>query len=212
MGQFKGLFESPKQPVPKMLMVTTPVSRLANVRYAHPLNIPDSAEVSSSNEFDHALLSSHMSKDVFKKQDIGSNRGRIPSTIVPVNNPGSTKQIIQDRCQTRVTEAKHNLAYARSEDGANHTTIKSPTSRVNPSCNTLNDLSTFLELSPLSCNKGTCGDQNLDNDIIRSLIDDNDRTMSNLSDSGEILPLVDRENTNSYKGEVNRKTIYVLYK
>ena len=137
-----------EQPVPKMLKVTTPVSRSANVRSVHPLNIPESAEVSSSNESDHALLSSHMSKGVFKKQDIGSNHGRIPNTIVSVNNPSSTKQTIQERCQTRVTEAEHNLACAWSEDGANHTTTKSPIGRVDPSCNALNDLSTFLELFP----------------------------------------------------------------
>ncbi|CAK9133318.1 unnamed protein product, partial [Ilex paraguariensis] len=66
---------------------------------------------------------------VLKKQDIDSNHGRISSTIVSVKNPGSTKQTIQERCQTRVIEAEHNLACARSKDGANHTTTKSPTGR-----------------------------------------------------------------------------------
>ncbi|CAK9153579.1 unnamed protein product [Ilex paraguariensis] len=102
-----------------MLKVTTPVSRSVNVRFVHPLNIPESAEV------------------------------------------------IQQRCQTRAIEAEHNLACARSEDGANHTTIKSPTGRVDPSCDALNDLSTLLELSLRSHNKdlatlnsisGICGD------------------------------------------------------
>ncbi|CAK9148804.1 unnamed protein product [Ilex paraguariensis] len=185
------------------------------------MDIPESAEVSSSNKSDHALLSSCMSKGIFKKQDIGSNRGSIPSTIVLVDNLGYTKQTIQEKCQTRATEAEHNLAYARSEDGANHTTTKSPTSRVDPSCDALNDLSSFLELSPRSRNKafpplsdlatlnsipGICGDQNLDNDIIGALFDDNDRSISIFSDSGEILPLVDGENANPCEGEVNSKT------
>ncbi|CAK9179646.1 unnamed protein product [Ilex paraguariensis] len=135
-----------------MLKVTTPISRSANVRSVHPLNIPESAE---------------------------------------------------------------------SEDGANHTTIKSPTGRVDPSCDALNDLSTFLELFPRSRNKafpplldlatlnsipGICGDQILDNDIIGALFDDNDRTMSILSGSGEILPLVYGEHTNLCEWEVNSKT------
>ncbi|CAK9171303.1 unnamed protein product, partial [Ilex paraguariensis] len=122
-----------KETVPKMLKVTTPVSRSTNVQSAHPLNIPESTKVSSSNESDHTLLSSRMSMGVFKKHDIGLNRGRIPSTIVPVDNRGSTKQTIQERFQTRVIEAEHNLACAWSEDGANHTTRKSPTGRVDPS-------------------------------------------------------------------------------
>ncbi|CAK9156934.1 unnamed protein product, partial [Ilex paraguariensis] len=179
-------------------------------------HIPESAEVSSSNESDHALLSSCISKGIFKKQDIGSNCGSIPSTIVPVDSLGSTKQTIQERCQTRATEAEHNLACARSEDGANHTTTKSPTSRVNPSCDALNDLSSFLELSPRSRNKafpplsdlatlnsipGICGDQNLDNDIIGALFDDNDRSISIIFNSGEILSLVDGENVNPCEGE-----------
>ncbi|CAK9141694.1 unnamed protein product [Ilex paraguariensis] len=159
----KDCLNSQEQPAPNMLKVTTPVSRSANVRSVHPLNIPESTEV------------------------------------------------IQERCQTRATEVEHNLACTRSEDGANHTTIKSPTGRVDPSCDALNDLSTFLELSSRSRNKafpplpdlatlnsipGICGDQNLDNDIIGALFDDNDRTMSILSDSDEILPLVDGEHTN----------------
>ncbi|CAK9163212.1 unnamed protein product [Ilex paraguariensis] len=198
-----------------MLKVTTPVSRSTNVRYVHPLNIPKSAEVSSSNESDHALLSSRMTKGIFKKQDIGSNRGRILSVIVPVDNLGSIKQVIQERCQTRATEAEHNLTCTWTEDGANHTTIKSPTGKIDPSCDALNDLSNFLELSPRSCNKdlatlnfipGICGDQNLDNDITEVLFDDNDQTMSILSDSGEILPLVDGEHTNPCEGKVNSKT------
>ncbi|CAK9179654.1 unnamed protein product, partial [Ilex paraguariensis] len=81
-----------KQPTPKMLKATTPTSRSANVRFVHPLNISESAKVSSSNEYDHALLSARMSKSIFKKHDIGSNRGRIPSTIVPVDNLSSIKQ------------------------------------------------------------------------------------------------------------------------
>ncbi|CAK9133189.1 unnamed protein product, partial [Ilex paraguariensis] len=173
-----------------MLKVTTPISRSANVRSVHPLNIPESVE------------------------DICLNRGRIPSTIVPVDNPGSTKQTIQERCQTRATEGEHNLACVRLEDGANHTTTKSHTRRVDPSCNALNDLSTFLELSPRSRNKdlatlnsipGICRDQNLDNDIIRGLFDDNDRSISILFDSVEILPLVNGEHTNPCEGEVNSK-------
>ncbi|CAK9158767.1 unnamed protein product [Ilex paraguariensis] len=169
----KDCLNSQEQPVPKMLKVTTPVSRSANVRLVHPLNIPESTEA------------------------------------------------LQERCQTRATEAEHNLACVRLEDGANHSTIKSLTSRVDPSCDALNDLSNFLELSPRSRNKafpplpdlatlnsipGICGDQNLDNDIIGALFDDNDRTMSILSGSGEIFPLVDGENANPCEGEVNSKT------
>ncbi|CAK9161693.1 unnamed protein product, partial [Ilex paraguariensis] len=58
----KDCLNSQKQPVPKMLKVTTPISRSANVQFVHPLNILESAEVSSSNECDHALFSSRMSK------------------------------------------------------------------------------------------------------------------------------------------------------
>ncbi|CAK9144948.1 unnamed protein product, partial [Ilex paraguariensis] len=146
----KNCLNSQEQLAPKMLKVTTPISRSANVRFVHPLNFPESAEV------------------------------------------------IQERCQTRAIEAEHNLACTRIEDGANHTTIKSLTGRVDPSCDALNNLSTFLELSPRSRNKafpplpdlatlysivGICEDQNLDNDIIGALFDDNDRTISILSDS-----------------------------
>ncbi|CAK9165178.1 unnamed protein product [Ilex paraguariensis] len=81
----KDCLNSQEQLALKMLKVTTPVSRSANVRSVHPLNISESTRVSSSNECDHALLSSRMSKGIFKKQDIGLNRGRIPSAIVPVD-------------------------------------------------------------------------------------------------------------------------------
>ncbi|CAK9147797.1 unnamed protein product, partial [Ilex paraguariensis] len=174
-----------EQPVPKMLKVTTPVSRSANVRSVHPLNI-------------QSLL-----KWV-----------RQTNLIIHSFHPACPRTI-QERCQTRATEAEHNLACARSENGANYTTTKSPTGRVDPSCDALNDLSTFLELSMRSHNKdlatlnsipGICGDQNLDNDIIGALFDDNDRTMSILSGSGEILPLVDGENVNPSEGKVNSKT------
>ncbi|CAK9165584.1 unnamed protein product, partial [Ilex paraguariensis] len=116
----KDCLNSQEQPVPKMLKVTTPVPRSANVRSVHPLNILESAE------------------------DIGSNRERISSAIVPVDNLGSIKQVIQERCQTRATEVEHNFACTWSEDGANHTTIKSPTGSIDPPCDALNDLSIFL--------------------------------------------------------------------
>ncbi|CAK9174886.1 unnamed protein product [Ilex paraguariensis] len=110
----KHCLNSQEQQVPKMLKVTTPVSRSANVRSVHPLNILESAKVSSSNESDHAFLLSRISKGIFKKHDIGSNHGRISSTIVPVDNPGSTKQTVQERCQTRATKAEYNLALCRA--------------------------------------------------------------------------------------------------
>ncbi|CAK9151893.1 unnamed protein product [Ilex paraguariensis] len=63
----------------------------------------------------------------------------------------------------------------------------------------------LLDLATLNSIPGICGDQNLDNDIIGALFDDNDWTMSILSGSGEILPLVDGEHTNPCEGEVNSK-------
>ncbi|CAK9136586.1 unnamed protein product [Ilex paraguariensis] len=42
----KDCLNSQEQPALKMLKVTTPVSRSANVRSVHPLNIPESAEMS----------------------------------------------------------------------------------------------------------------------------------------------------------------------
>ncbi|CAK9154216.1 unnamed protein product [Ilex paraguariensis] len=131
-GTSKDYLNPRGQPVPKMLKVTTPVSRSTSVRSVYPLNIPESDETS------------------------------------------------QERCQTRATEVEHNLACARSEYGANHTTTKSPTGRVNPS-----SFPPLPDLATLNSIPGICGDQNLDNDIIGALFDDNDRTMSILSGSGK---------------------------
>ncbi|CAK9157864.1 unnamed protein product [Ilex paraguariensis] len=278
----KDCLNSQEQPVPKMLKVTTPVSRSANVRFVHPLNIPESTEDIGSNcgripsaivpvdnlgftkqalqercqiratEAEHNLacvrledganhstiksLTSRVDPSCDALNDLSNFLELSPRSRNKVDNLGSTKQALQERCQTRATEAEHNLACVRLDDGANHSTIKSLTSRVNPSCDALKDLSTFLELSPRSRNKafpplpdlatlnsipafpplpnlatlnsipGICGDQNLDNDIIGALFDDNDRTMSILSGSGEIFPLVDGENANPCEGEVNSKT------
>ncbi|CAK9158470.1 unnamed protein product, partial [Ilex paraguariensis] len=58
-----------EQTAPKMLKVLTLVSRSVDVRSANPLSIQGSVKLSSSNESDHALLSSCMSNDAFKKQD-----------------------------------------------------------------------------------------------------------------------------------------------
>ncbi|CAK9184781.1 unnamed protein product [Ilex paraguariensis] len=108
---------------------------------------------------------------------------------------GSEDVEVQERCQTRATKAEYNLACAVPEDGANHTTTKSPTAFP-----PLQDLATLNSIPSI------CGGQNLDNDIIEALFDDNDRTISILSGSGEILSLVDGENVNPCEREVNSKT------